>query len=500
MPTAGPLSRTSRHEDTYSSPPSSSVSSEIRAEAETDLTSAGATELPSDEPSDEKSPEQSTQAILTHPTQGASVLRISSKAEDEANLQQQALATYGDDNETYPEGGLRAWLVVLGCWFALIASLGLMNTLATFQTYLISHQLAEHDEGTVGWIFSIYTFVVFFLGLYIGPLFDKYGPRWIVLAGTVFIVLGLVLMSISTELWHFILSFGLVTGLGCSLLFTPSFAAPGHFFMRRRGIATGLAATGGSIGGIVFPLMLEAIFPRLGWAWSIRVLALMCLALCAAANLLIRRRLPPASNASAHPDFRIFRNRAFALTTAGIFLIEFALFIPITYLSSYARAQGFSTRFSYQIVPILNAASAFGRALPGYWGDVIGPFNINLLMIVLSVVACLGVWLPAGSHTAGLVVFAVVFGFASGSNVSITPVCVGRLCRTQEYGRYYATCYTIVSFACLVGVPIGGNILTSNGGAYWGVIVFTGCIYVGAFASLAGTKVCSVGWKPWVIF
>lgn len=303
-----------------------------------------------------------------------------------------------------------------------------------------------------------------------------------------------------TELWHFILSFGVFCGLGCSLLFTPSFAAPGHFFMRRRGLATGFAATGGSVGGIVFPLMLETLFPRLGWGWSIRILAFVCLFLCILANFLIRRRLPPAKNASAHPDFRIFRNRPFLLTTIGIFLLEFALFIPITYISSYARAAGFSTSFSFQILPIMNAGSALGRALPGYWGDRIGPFNINLLMIVLSVIACFAIWLPAGSYTAGLVLFAVLFGFASGSNVSITPVCVGRLCRTQNYGRYYATCYTIVSFACLVGVPIGGNILTSAGGAYWGVIVFTGCVYAGAFAFLAAAKGCSVGWKPWAVF
>lgn len=247
--------------------------------------------------------------------------------------------------------------------------------------------------------------------------------------------------------------------------------------------------------------MLESLFPRLGWKWSIRVLAFVCLFLCGVANFLIRSRLPPAKNASTHPDFKIFRDKAFFFTTLGIFLLEFALFIPVTYISSYARAQGFSTAFSYQILPILNAASAIGRALPGYWGDKIGPFNINLIMIVLSVVACLGVWLPAGGTTAGLVIFALLFGFASGSNVSITPVCIGRLCRTQHYGRYYATCYTIVSFACLVGVPIGGNILTSNGGSYWGVIVFTGGVYVGSFASLYAAKACSVGWrKPWTIF
>lgn len=142
-----------------------------------------------------KSEKLPTETIANLPAPEAPLFIVPS-APDAEELQRHS--TSATDNETYPEGGLRAWLVVLGCWLALVASLGLMNTLATFQSYLISHQLAQYGEGTVGWIFSIYTFVVFFLGLYIGPIFDKYGPRWIVMAGTVGIVAGMMLMSIST--------------------------------------------------------------------------------------------------------------------------------------------------------------------------------------------------------------------------------------------------------------------------------------------------------------
>lgn len=158
------------------------------------------------------------------------------------------------------------------------------------------------------------------------------------------------MLTQATELWHFILSFGLFTGLGCSLLFIPSFAAPGHFFLRRRGLATGLASTGGSIGGIIFPFLLESLLPRLGWGWSVRVMAFICLFSCILANLLIRRRLPPAKNATAYPDFGIFAQRAFLFTTIGIFLLEFALFVPLTYITSYASASGFSTSFAYRIL------------------------------------------------------------------------------------------------------------------------------------------------------
>jgi uncharacterized membrane protein len=101
--------------------------------------------------------------------------------------------------ETYPEGGIKAWTVVAGSWFSLFASLGLMNTIGTFQAYVLNHQLKDHSEGTVGWIFSIYTFLAFFCGVYIGPVFDKYGPKWLVVAGSIFTVGGMIFMSFCTS-------------------------------------------------------------------------------------------------------------------------------------------------------------------------------------------------------------------------------------------------------------------------------------------------------------
>ncbi len=100
--------------------------------------------------------------------------------------------------ETYPEGGREAWLVVLGCWLALVSSLGPMNTIATLQAYISTHQLSGYSQGDIGWIFSLYTFLAFFLGVYIGPLFDMYGPRWLVVAGTLTLFVSFMLLSFCT--------------------------------------------------------------------------------------------------------------------------------------------------------------------------------------------------------------------------------------------------------------------------------------------------------------
>jgi MFS family permease len=74
----------------------------------------------------------------------------------------------------------------------------LMNSIAVFQAYTLSHQLKGTSESTVGWIFSIYTWLAFFGGVYIGPVFDKYGPKWLIVAGCACTVSALVGMSFCT--------------------------------------------------------------------------------------------------------------------------------------------------------------------------------------------------------------------------------------------------------------------------------------------------------------
>ena len=219
------------------------------------------------------------------------------------------------------------------------------------------------------------------------------------------------------------------------------------------------------------------------------------------ANLLITSRLPPSQvRRSPHPDFWILTQPAFAMTVLGVFLLEWALFVPLTYITSYALKEGFKQSFSYQILPILNVGSVFGRWLPGLYSDIIGRYNTTLIFTILTIVSVFAIWLPAGSSTAGLVIFVLLFGFASGSNISLTPVCIGQLCETRDYGRYYATCYTIVSLGCLTGIPIAGEILQICGGEYWGLIVFTGSCYVGALGAFVIARGLGGGWKLWAIY
>jgi predicted MFS family arabinose efflux permease len=208
------------------------------------------------------------------------------------------------------------------------------------------------------------------------------------------------------------------------------------------------------------------------------------------------------------PDFRIFRDKSYLLLTIAIFLMEWALFVPITYLTTFASSSGaMSPAFSYQLVAIFNAGSCLGRWVPGLLADKLGRFNCMIGALAVCAATSLTFWLPAALLTpatadtaltikALTIVYAVIFGFASGSNISLTPVCVGQLCDTNQYGRYYATCYTVVSFSTLTGIPIAGGILgKTTGGSYWGVVIWTIVCYIISTGLFMWSRALHVGWK-----
>lgn len=132
--------------------------------------------------------------------------------------------TLSQDENFYPEGGTRAWLVVFGSWCGSFASLGIMNTLSSFHAYISNNQLAGYSAGDIGWIFSVYSALSFGLGVFVGPIFDKFGARALIATGASGIVAAMMILSICTGMPPFHCLLGLSsdfwqnTGTSCLTL------------------------------------------------------------------------------------------------------------------------------------------------------------------------------------------------------------------------------------------------------------------------------------------
>jgi len=304
--------------------------------------------------------------------------------------------------------------------------------------------------------------------------------------------------------YQIILTYSVLGGLGGALLNCPAYGAIAHFFNTRRGLATGIATTSGGVGGIIFPVLLQHLLPSRGFAWSCRILALIMLGLSIPANLFIRTRLPPVRGglSSVWPDFSIFKDARFAVASLGIVFMEWGLFIPLTFIVSFAAAHGQDATQAYVLLSYLNAASVVGRVLPGFLADRLGRFNVIIVTIALCVATVLALWLPAGHSGSMLIAYSVLFGFASGSNLGLIPVCLGQLCDSRHYGRFFSTAMMVASFGTLSSVPIGGALLDAGDGetGWMAVILFSGMSYVGALVCYTVARVLAVGWNPRIIF
>ncbi|KAK3182646.1 hypothetical protein K4F52_006096 [Lecanicillium sp. MT-2017a] len=405
-----------------------------------------------------------------------------------------------DEPESFPDGGREALTVLFGCSCTGFGSLALLNCPGTLQAWIAEQELPDQSLAKLGWIFGFYTFVCFFAGIQIGPLFDAYGPRVLACVGSVLQIATYLVLGECKEYWQFFVTLGIMGGIGTSILLTCTISTVQLWFYKYRGIASATALCGGSIAGIVFPLMLQSLFPKIGFAWTLRATALLILPFLVTGCLLMRRRRRPRSSHSPS-----WRNLAFQprlllepdlmVISIGVYFLEWALFIVLTYLSSYALHQNMSFSLSYRLLTYLNCGSLVGRMGAGWIGDKLGRYNTQMGATSLCAVSVLGIWLPSADNTAVLVFFSVVFGIAAGSNISLTPVCLGQLCSTDRYGRTFTAVYTVSSIGALTGIPVAGEILERTNGNYWGIIVLTGLSYAVSLASFAAVRVMKTGWR-----
>ena len=352
--------------------------------------------------------------------------------------------------ESFPDGGAEAFSALFGCTCAGFAGLALLNCPGTLQAWISKQELPDQGIARLGWIFGFYTFMAFFAGIQIGPVFDAYGPRAIACTGSVLTLATYLILGACHQYWHFFLTLGVLGGTGTSMLLTCAVSTVQLWFYRYRGTATAAALCGGSISGIAFPLMLQALFPKIGFAWTMRAVALMICPFLIVGCLLMRRRRPVASRQSPPWrsllfDPRLLTKPDILVISLGVYFLEWGLFIVITYLSSYALQQDISFKIAYQLLTYLNVGALIGRFGAGFLGDRLGRFNAQVVIVAFCCVSILGIWLPAGNRTVPVILFSVVFGLCCGSNISLTPVCLGQLCDTEMYGRTFTGVYTVAS-------------------------------------------------------
>lgn len=232
------------------------------------------------------------------------------------------------------------------------------------------------------------------------------------------------MVSLATRYYEFILAQGVLFGLACGMIFTPTVSTVGQYFTTKRAFAMGIVVSGASVGGIIFPIALNRLLndTSLGFGWTIRVIGFIMLALMLSACIVMKEHAARRKHGFFLPE--AFRSWPYILTLLGFFFSLFGFWTPIFYIADYARARHVNARLAFYEVAILNGANLFGRTIPNFAADKIGSFNVNII-VTLCTAILLFCWTAAES-TAAITVFNVLYGFFQGSLVSLISPCLAR--------------------------------------------------------------------------
>lgn len=319
-----------------------------------------------------------------------------------------------------------------------------------------------------------------------------HSDRQVMIPAAILYDLSIMLTSICTRYWHFVLAQGLLGGLANGMVLNPAMAATSQYFEKKRGAAIGLAIAGSSIGGVVFPLALSRMMNagNLGFGWAVRITGFIILAVLTVAITLIKERLPSRKKKFFLP--RAFTEKQYALViTAGFFLF-LGMFSPYFYLPEYAQHYGMEPLAASYLVAILNGSSFPGRVIPGILSDKLGRFNMLSAAGFVTAIL-LFIWTQCTSHGA-IYAFAVLYGFFSGGIVSGLSISLASTTSNpSNIGTYLGQAMPFVSLASLIGPPINGLFLANYNG-YRELAIFSGvACMAGSLAALAAKSVTAGG-------
>lgn len=390
-----------------------------------------------------------------------------------------------------PDGGLVAWTQVFCGFLALFNSWGIVNAFGAYQQYYESNLLSDETSSTISWIGSIQGFMVITATVVFGRLVDAGYLRHVLILGTLLLSFGMMMTSLGTEFYQIFLAQGVCVGIGCSCMFVSAVANIAPYFDKKRATALGIMASGSSVGGVIYPIMVRKLIPQYGFPWATRIIGFMILGTSLIPTTLLKSRLKPRKS-GPFIDFASLKDLPFMLFSFGTFFGFIGLYVPIFYIETFAKSVGFSENLTGYMVSILSAGSVFGRLVPNVVADRIGPMNTIIPCTLIAGVLCF-VWIGVHNHP-GTIVFAALYGFFSGTYVSVPPACVSMMTKDMsKIGTRLGMNFFISGFGVLIGTPVAGAILSRQNGDFLGAQIFAGAVVMLAVACIVYSRFAFIG-------
>jgi MFS family permease len=331
-------------------------------------------------------------------------------------------------------------------------------------------------------------------GILAGRMNDKIGPKIIITASGTLLGFAFLLMSRIQEPWQLYLIYGVLAGIGVSTTDIITLSTVARWFIKRRGMITGIVKIGTGFGQFAMPLLAAALIAAYGWRHSYLTIATANLVIILAGAQVLRRDPqgmglhPKGDN---HENFAApkgtaetgvtlkaaLRTRQFWTICVAWFSVFFCILTIPVHTVPHARDLGMSPTTAAGVLSTIGGVSMLGRIVMGTAIDRIG--GKNSLIVCFIVLLCGLIWLQVANRAWMLFMFSAIYGFSHGSFWTVVSPTIAEFFGTLSHGVLFG----IILFSGMIGGSVGpllaGFIFDSTGSYQIAFILLIGIAAIG---------------------
>ncbi len=355
------------------------------------------------------------------------------------------------------------YIVIVAAFCIQMVVFGIFSTFGVFFNPLLTE--FGWSRATISGAASLSFLLLGFLAIIVGGLTDRFGPRIIMVACGFFLGLGYLLMSQINTIWQLYLFYGVIIGIGLSPTDVSLLSTVAKWFVKRRGMMSGIIKVGAGLGILIMPLVASGLISAYGWRTTYIILSIIALVFIISVAQLLRRdpgqmrQLPDDEKQATTGSVNLvavglslqeaIHTRQFWMICAAYLTIVLCAQTIIVHIVPHAVDIGISATNAASILSTIGGVSIVARLVMGSASDRIGnkpAINICFLILVVALF-----WLQLAKELWMLYLFAAVYGFAHGGFFAAISPMVAELFGMGSHGVIFG----IVIFSGTIGGAIG---------------------------------------------
>jgi MFS family permease len=384
------------------------------------------------------------------------------------------------------------YVIVVASFIIMTLAQGLFNVFGIFFNPL----LAEFgwSRAAISGAYSLSTILQGVLGIVMGGLVDRFGPRIVVTVCGVLLGVGYLLMSRVNTLWQIYLFYGVIIGIAMSGLWVPLLSPISRWFVARRSMMTGIVMSGMTAGGVIAPLIVSRLIIAYDWRQTFLIIGgAMLLGIFVFAQFLKRdhgylgqssdevREDIRTTSLPAFVGYNLFeaaKTIQFWLFLVILFCFGYSVIAVAVHLFPHITGLGISDVNAANVMAINGGVGVIGNIfVGGFIGDRVGNRKVLLIGFILAIASL--VWLLSSSELWMLYLFAIVLGIAMGSIGTSESPLVARLFGLKNHGLIYGIVVLGFTAGGAVGPLVTGYIHDITGSYRGAFLVCIASLVVG---------------------